>query len=284
MIEQLDGTHETISFNTSSTVRFYRNCDDEDYPEHWHLAGEIIAPQINTYTVKVNGAVLNLNAGDVLVIAPGELHSIKAPPSGVRYILNYDTSHFEHIQDTNFLFSVIQPYCLIQSSKKPELAKLLTENIKKIENEYISDSPYRDSEIYALLIHFMVTLGRHVLSQKILSDITVSKRQEYTERFISICNYIKEHCSENITIDDISSYAGFSKFHFLRLFKKFTGCTCHDYITINRIRIAQNLLNDPSNSITDVSSKSGFNSIATFNRIFRSQTGYTPSEYRKLRQ
>ena len=133
MIEILDGTRETVNFNNSSTIKFYRNYTPEDFPEHWHIAGEIIAPQINTYTVKVGQNVLNLNVGDVLIIAPGELHSIKAPTVGVRYIVNYDASHFEHIRDMNFIVSMLQPYYLVQASKKPEIAKKLVDYLKKIE-------------------------------------------------------------------------------------------------------------------------------------------------------
>lgn len=284
MIEILDGTHETVNFNNSSTIKFYRNYTPEDFPEHWHIAGEIIAPQINTYTVKVGQNTINLNVGDVLIIAPGELHSIKAPTVGVRYIVNYDASHFEHIRDMNFIVSMLQPYYLVQSSKKPELAKKLVDYLKKIEDEYFSNVPYRDSEICSLFLHFMVLLGRNTMQSKQFKDIDISRNQEYSDRFINVCNYIRDHCTENLTIDHISAYAGFSKFHFLRLFKKFTGSTCHEYIISNRIRLAQSLLNDPKISITDVSSKSGFNSLATFNRTFKNQLGCTPSEYRNLKQ
>ena len=80
----------------------------------------------------------------------------------------------------------------------------------------------------------MVILGRNTMHSKQLKDIDISKNQEYSDRFIDVCNYIRDHCTENLTIDHISAYAGFSKFHFLRLFKKFTGSTCHEYIISNR--------------------------------------------------
>ena len=79
MIESLHGMRETVNFRSSSIVRFYRNEADEDYPPHWHLPGEIIAPLVNGYEVTVADQTLSLAPGDILIIASSELHSIRAP-------------------------------------------------------------------------------------------------------------------------------------------------------------------------------------------------------------
>ncbi len=283
MIETLHGTRETVNYTNSRIVRFYRNTNDECFPPHWHKAGEIIAPLVNTYEVSVGGDVLTLCPGDVLIIASTELHSIRAPKSGERYILNYTLERFSSILDLNALFPAMLPYRLLRASQTPLHDNELITVLEQIEKEYNGEDAYRDGEIYALLLHFFVLVGRGEHDHKQIQDASPSSRQkEYTERFHTVCNYIQEHCTENLSLEQISEYAGFSKYYFARMFKEFTGTTCHDYLTLSRIRWAQHLLADFSLSITEISLRSGFNSLATFNRSFKNQIGCTPSEYRKL--
>ena len=71
-------------------------------------------------------------------------------------------------------------------------------------------------------------------------------------------------------------------YHFARLFKQFTNISYYDYLNQRRIMEAQNLLCDPSLTITEVAMRSGFNSLATFNRIFKAQKNCTPREYKQL--
>ena len=280
MIETLHGTRETVNFRVSQITRFYRNDEAEDYPSHWHLPGEIIAPLVSSYEVTVSGQHLILQPGDVLIIGSSELHSIKAPPEGVRYILNVDFSLFDPIPDLIFLVSVLQPYYLLSAASDPQLTSQLLSLLQNIEEEYASSSAYRDGEICSLLIHFFVLVGRHAATGETLHSLSPPK--EYADRFVYICNYINSHCTENLSLEQLAEQAGFSKYYFSRLFREVTGTTCHNYVIRRRILYAQNLLADSSVPITEVSMRTGFNSLTTFNRIFKKHLGCTPSEYRQL--
>ena len=283
MIESLHGMRETVNFRSSSIVRFYRNEADEDYPPHWHLPGEIIAPLVNGYEVTVADQTLSLAPGDVLIIASSELHSIRAPRTGVRYILDFQTSFFEKLPDLVFVLSLIQPYCLLTAAAMPTLTGELVDLLRHIEVEYNSETEvFRDAEICALLVHFLVLIGRYAVNMEKFQSLAPPKQQEYADRFVSVCDYINSHCTENLTLEQVSEQAGFSKYHFARLFRELTGTTVHNYVTNRRILYAQSLLADEALSVTEVSMRSGFNSLATFNRIFKKQMGCTPSEYRKL--
>lgn len=282
MIEKLHGTRETVDFSIATAVRLYRNQVPDCFPPHWHVPGEIICPIENTYQVTVGGKAMDLSPKDILVIAPGELHSIVAPSSGSRYIVNFNTSPFDRFQDLTFLFSTISPFCLLRREDSPQLTDALYRLLEQIEQEYFGENIYRESEISSLLLHFFVLLGRNRGSLDKLQGTSLSKHQEYSDRFMLICNYINSHCTENLSLEQIAQQARFSKYHFARLFKELTGTTCHNYLINRRILFAQTLLVDSSVSITEVAMRSGFNSLATFNRIFKAQMGCTPSEYRKL--
>ena len=112
-IENLDGTTETVDFRFSTAIRFYHNMEDADFPLHWHAPGEIISPIEGTYTVTIAGKTVTLQPHDVLIIASGELHSIRAPKTGERYIMNYSVSYFHQIQDMAELFNTFYPFRLV---------------------------------------------------------------------------------------------------------------------------------------------------------------------------
>ena len=110
---------------------------------------------------------------------------------------------------------------------------------------------------------------------------SVAGRKEYMDLFSNSLRYVDEHFTEKLSLEDMSARTGFSKFHFSRLFKKYTGYNFSDYLCARRVNEARMLLLVPETSVTDVAISSGFSSISTFNRVFKQQTGLSPSEYRQ---
>lgn len=99
------------------------------------------------------------------------------------------------------------------------------------------------------------------------------------KRIVQAKMFIDEHFAEQIDIDNIADEACFSKFHFIRLFKKTYGKTPHQYLTYVRIEKAKMLLKNDSN-VTDVCFAISFDSLSSFTGLFKREVGITPSEYR----
>jgi AraC-like DNA-binding protein len=70
-------------------------------------------------------------------------------------------------------------------------------------------------------------------------------------------------------------------YHFTRFFKDTTGMTFWQYLNNYKVSKAVNLLINTSDSISEIAFNSGFNSIKTFNRVFKQVKGCSPSEFRK---
>lgn len=87
--------------------------------------------------------------------------------------------------------------------------------------------------------------------------------------------YIDKHFSENINLDKIASQALVSKFHFIRLFKKYYGRTPNQYLQEVRIGQAKKLLLQ-GNTIDEVCAAIGFVSKTSFISLFKKKTGITP--------
>ena len=152
----------------------------------------------------------------------------------------------------------------------------------EIRDEYLANAPLSEGAVYARLIEMIVRVGRNRAWSSTRFDAKSSKRQEYNEKMLTICNYISEHCTENPSLEEAASIIGFSKFHFERLFKQFTDLSYYKYLNHKRIAYAERLLIDPDLSITEAAMHSGFSSCTAFTRMFKLVKQCTPSEFRKM--
>src|SRR3978361_171898 len=97
-------------------------------------------------------------------------------------------------------------------------------------------------------------------------------------RIVKAKLFIDDNYSNAIDLDRIADEAFFSKFHFIRIFKKIYGKTPHQYLTYVRIERSKILL-DGSMSISEVCYEVGFDSITSFTGLFKRIAGQTPAAY-----
>lgn len=69
-----------------------------------------------------------------------------------------------------------------------------------------------------------------------------------------------------------------------RIFKQYTGMKISEYINKLRIEDAVKQLTASNKKIIDIALSTGFESLATFNRVFKTLTGKTPSHYRESKK
>ncbi|MDU5261071.1 MAG: AraC family transcriptional regulator [Clostridium celatum] len=279
MIETLNGIKETINFTPSSHSRIHDNTVCEDYPPHWHLELEIIIPIENCYDVIIENKNYHLDKHDILFINSGIVHSIKSPISGKRYILQFDLSPLCQFKEFESALYILPPVLLLthQSSIYPIIHDL----INTIINEYKNNDVLSEALIYSILIQIYVNLSRNEVYKRINSDTTINKQHEYIEKLLFACNYITSHYNDDLTLEDVASVIGFSKYHFSRLFKQFTNMTFYNYLIAQRISKAELMLANSDLRISDIAMNTGFSSISTFNRIFKSAKGCSPNDFRK---
>jgi AraC family transcriptional regulator len=105
---------------------------------------------------------------------------------------------------------------------------------------------------------------------------------EYRARINRTMDYIDQHITESFTLEGLAEIAGFSKFHFNRIFRAMVGETPFQYITRVRLsRAATMLVMSPGETISEIAFANGFSDIAVFSRNFRSFTGLSATEYRR---
>ncbi len=100
------------------------------------------------------------------------------------------------------------------------------------------------------------------------------------QHVLAIREYIEEHIQEKITMKTLADHMHMNEQHLMRVFKKETGQSVLDYVTQRRIAIASRMLKETSYSINFIANCVGSENYSYFTKVFKKQTGYTPSEYR----
>ena len=97
---------------------------------------------------------------------------------------------------------------------------------------------------------------------------------------IGIRNYIENNYDVNVNLNVLSHTQFVSKYHLLRLFKKYYGQTPRQYVIDIRIeKSKEHLINEMS--VTETCFAVGFESLGSFSTLFKTKTGKSPSEFQK---
>lgn len=104
---------------------------------------------------------------------------------------------------------------------------------------------------------------------------------EYTKEIKKAMNYIENNLNEGIRLEEAAAFAGFSKYHFQRVFKRETGLNLYEYIQKRRLAEASSLLLNSNIRILDIAVYLCFESQEVFTRAFKKVYGLPPGQYRK---
>jgi AraC-like DNA-binding protein len=103
----------------------------------------------------------------------------------------------------------------------------------------------------------------------------------HIERIRIARGFMDRHYNAPITLERVSGEAGFSMYHFIRVFRGVYKQTPHQYLMRRRIEKAKELLRSTDLSVYDVCCAVGFESFGSFSTLFTKLAGLSPSAYRK---
>ena len=270
------GEYEPVNFPPNSSFRFWVNKENRNYEKHWHASTEIIVPIESRMMVHVKQQEYIIHPGEIFIIPDGELHDLICMEEGVRLVFIFNLSALQPISGFPYLTSTFSQPVLIKPTDAVYQKEM--ELLYQMFVDYYRQSSLRELMILSKMIMF------HVEYQENHPLLTSSMPKQYEKNIMDRLNmvffYISQHYAEDIPLEKAAEIAGFSKYHFARVFKEFSGQTFFDYLCLQRLKSAERLLLIPGKSITDIAYQSGFGSLCAFNRAFKKKNHCTPTEYR----
>ncbi|MGT2829662.1 AraC family transcriptional regulator [Streptococcus hillyeri] len=252
---------------------------------HWHPEMEVHYIFSGRARYHIDYDIFNSNEGDIVLVHPNGMHSIhpleKAEQISEAFICHLDmigqrlvdqTSlhYLQPLQNSALKFVPrIQPHMAGYEDIKSCVLTIL--ELAKKEGRHFE--LFLKAKLNELL--YLLFLHRHVLKKA--TDDTYRKNAKIRQ----VIDHINNHYQENLSIHQLATLIGYSKAHFMSLFKQHTGSSCTDFIIRVRLQKASQLLIHSHDSILEIAEQTGFTNLSHFNRQFKKQYLLTPRQYRQ---
>ena len=286
-IPEYENYHETKSHSTPDFPYNAYICsiplDFEKVPLHWHDEVEIIYIKKGRGRVTLDFTSLYVEAGDIIIVSPGQLHAIGPAEYSMEYeniifhpqILlskqtdTCSTDYFSPLMDGTLTIPVLyqpgDPYY-------KEISACVDAN-----DEISKTNP----PAYQLFIKSQLFMLFYILFNKCSSRNVQKKDYKSLEKMKLILKFVENNYMEKITIEDVAKEVNLSQSHFMKYFKNTMGTSFIDYLNEYRLTMASRLLISSDSSILDIAAEVGFDNLSYFNRSFKKRFQQTPREYRK---
>ena len=113
---------------------------------------------------------------------------------------------------------------------------------------------------------------------------TCSEIGNYNVRSVvlQIKEYLISNLDSELNVAKLAEMTGFSATYLSRIFKRYENISLHDYITACRMDLARVLLSNTSLKVYEIARKCGYDNAAYFIKVFKTNTGYTPQEFKQM--
>lgn len=252
---------------------------------HWHPELEIHYVHAGSARYHIDFDYFNSQAGDIILIRPNGMHSIH-PIGQEEHQITLFQCHLDMIGATSpdlvslrYLQPLQQSHYKFIPCLKPKMAGYDDIKACLLTIFQLADKKERHfelllkSKLHELL--YLLFVHRYVIRKQ--TDDIYRKNEQIRD----LIDYINQNYSANLPIELLADRMGYSKTHFMALFKEHTGTSCTDFIIQVRLNKACERLIDTTDSILDIAQQVGFNNLSNFNRQFKAYHQLTPSQYRK---
>ena len=275
----LQGRREYVTYLDDSSIRIWYSDVPWRYEIHDHSAIEILLTLEGMVTYTIEDKVYQVRKGEILIIPQDTAHSLTMEEGSSRYLYLFDPDAIMTMRDIKSMAIYFnKPFHLRDGS---DAHVRIRELLLRAKDLYEKRELMWNTACYSCILRVYATLGQRYLSG-IRPRTADNMRNMDSEVINAVMTYINNHYREELSLENVAGFAGFSRYYFSRSFKKQTGYSFKDYLCQKRLQVAMDLLIRTNRSLRDVAIESGFGSVATFNRVFREKKGCTPTQYRAI--
>lgn len=257
-----------VIYNSAAAkvLHFYVRPNDGCFRSHWHERLELLRIKTGTLFVGNGNNIIEAKSGDIVLIPPHAPHKGWAGEQRLEYdVLMFDVRTFYNETEVSKVW-LTAFYENRLSARKISGCTPLLGSMDALCAETLSPMSAM-AEIYRLL----ALLFEHCLQGL---DLTI-RQDSLAGEFVV---YLEEHSMEDISVDEISRRFGYSKEHFCRKFKEYTGLSPMQYLKIFRVEQGYKMLKNGEKNIGKIAVMCGFGDANYFTRCFKSHFGFPPSQ------
>lgn len=243
----------------------------QSFPNHFHDYYVVGLIEVGRRRLAVNGREYQIGPGDLLLFNPGDNHACEQLDEGT---LGYRGLNIKPEIFTRFSAEILGNGNLARFKKPAEqgnppadsfraLHRCIMEGIAGLEKE----------ELFLLLMQQVITLYMEVEN----APDAVEPRADME----AVCQYIQQHYTGPITLEQLSRVADLNKYTLIRAFTKYKGITPYRYLETLRINRAKELL-EQGVSPAEAALRTGFADQSHFTGFFSRFIGLPPGQYQAI--
>lgn len=251
-------------------------------PVHWQDSFEIIYVKKGSGLVQVDFETYTAKAGDIFLVMPGHLHSIRS--------LSMNRMEYENIIFDPAFLDTASINLFSQKYWQPLLLEALSLPV------YIGPEHELHPSISSLLDasdilcstrpagYELGVKGNLMLVFSCLFGMATDSghyNEKHEEKLKTILSYLEENYDKKLTVEEMARTVGYSASHFMRWFKEMTGVGFGAYLIEFRLERAAQALRSTQDTILAISEQNGFDNLSNFNRLFKKKFQMTPSQFRR---
>lgn len=270
---------------SASNSAFRVVCGKMSVNGNQNLHGEALFGKVRSgnVTMEVSNSTVPLKKEDIFFIAPNnkykmtgdrdaEINAVSLnfanpaavtqdfiPHSIIRALVNGHCSHYAVIREDDASYDTMSNCMKVVRSAETEKGS------------------YFQLQVYAK----MYELFYELFANDYVKIIDAEAKSKKYRALMRVTNYIDEHYTEGISLEDVADATEISRYYVSHLFKELMSTTFVGYVNELRLNRAAMLLVTTDLPIIEISAMSGFNNLSNFNRAFKMYFDKTPSAYRK---
>lgn len=245
-----------------------------------HYASETLYLISGSAEYIIDGKTYKLYPGDVILLPPNTLHSMKVNPDTPyeRMVLHLPPDLLPVLQDLDIMsifntaesFAYVIPKIFVDKSDIPNLFNEICKNCRTPDDKYIDLRIL--SIFYKLVEEFNLTVTKLKESTDFKPNVSISNNNVY-----ACTQYISQHLSSPLTVNEIAAALHVSPSHLAHIFKKEIGVSLKKYVTLQKLYLASKLLQQ-GHSPHEVANSLGYEYYSTFYQQYIKRFNVPPND------
>ena len=250
----------------SSMIYIVSQKHTREYPSRFHKQIEIFYIKTGSLVVTIDNEDYTLNSGDIYVVFPNVIHSIKSVNNATGLLVLADNDLFPSFHE---VLSRFRPACpVLRQGEFPSIVYDMINRANRIKKTAFS------TNCNVLTSYISVVLGELINTMELVERSTDNN---FVQQLIV---YLLENYTREISLEEVAKELNYNKYYISHIISETFKCNFRTLVNSYRVSMAQNLLVSTGKSISEIAYECGFKNQSSFNRIFLKHSGVIPSEFR----